>query len=153
MEAGADDEAESAQRSANPILGSAVAAEGDDASNRPAPILVEDDDDEEEAEQVASPSILKPGTGLVVSAGSPRLSFVDRPISTDVAAAPLHNILEYELPQKQLWVTPYPPSRAQLSPGGDEEEGELEEEESLWPVGLLIALVCALFFGSLIASS
>ena len=151
MEAGADDEAEHAQRSANPILGS----QGDDASNRPAPILVEDDDEEEEAEQVASPSILKAGTGLVVSAGSPRLSFVDRPISTDVAAAPLHNILEYELPQKQLWVTPYPPSRAQLPPGGDddEEEGELEEEESLWPVGLLIALVCALFFGSLIASS
>ena len=146
MEAGADDEVAPAQRSANPILGS----EGDDASSRPAPILVEDDDEEEEAEQVVSPSILKPGTGLVVSAGSPRLSFVDRPLSTDVAAAPLHDVREYQLPRNRLHV---------LTPasGGDDDEGEEleeeEDEESLWPVGLLIALVCALFFGALIASS
>ena len=148
MEAGADDEAAPAQRSANPILGSAGE---DDASSRPAPILVEDDDEEEGAEQVVSPSILKPGTGLVVSAGSPRLSFVDRPLSTDFVAAPLQDVREYQMPRRTL--TPYP--RAQLPPGGDddEEEGELQEEESLWPVGLLIALVCALFFGALIASS
>ena len=101
---------------------------------------------------MASPSILKPGTGLVVSAGSPRLSFVDRPVSTDVvAAAPLHETRECQMQRNTL--TPYPP--AQLPPGGDDdEEGEeLEDEESLWQVGLLIALVCALFFGALIASS
>ena len=138
MEAGADDEAAPAQRSANPILGSAGE---DDASSRPAPILVEDDE-EEEAEQVVSPSILKPGTGLVVSAGSPRLSFVDRPLSTDFVAAPLHDVREYQLPRNRLHV---------LTPasGGDDDEGEEleeeEDEESLWPVGLLIALVCALF--------